>query len=145
MVERAVVKTPGEDGPLNNAGRDDPNDVALKRERQLQATAIAATGGEGEIAPTVKADNGPAMQERTIAGKKVIVRTGSKQRDELSEKYGHESKLPDGTQVNKDGTVFEGVGKPYGTIGSILTDSGWLVGRIIPLEDEQAPSKKKAA
>jgi hypothetical protein len=142
---------PAKDGvtALNNAGREDPNEVARKRERQVQATAMAATGGDGDIAPTVAIDDGPAIKQAVINGEVVTVRGSPARRDELSQKYGAESKLPSGTQVNRDGSVFDGSGDAFGYIGDIKTDKGWLVGRIIPYAQPEAAApvaaKKKAA
>lgn len=148
------TRTPGEeqakDGltALNNAGREDPNKVGRDRERQVRTIAAVSAGGDADLAPPPKIDAAPAIETAIINGKEVRVRRSSTRRDELSLLYGNESKLPDGTQVNKDGSVFEGVGQPFGTIGSIMTDDGWLVGRIIPLANDEpapAPGKKKAA
>lgn len=118
---------------LNNTA-EDPNDVARSRERVIQATAVAATGGEGEIAPPPALDSGPAMRTAKLGGEDVKVRLSPVRRDAHSVKYGPESKLPKGTPVNKDGSVCEGTAQPYGIIGDIETPQGWLINRIIPMD-----------
>lgn len=122
---------------LNNTA-DDPNKVARDRERVIAATAVAATGGEGMIAPPPPLNDGPALRTATIDGKPVQVRLSPVRRDAASVKYGLESKLPKGTPVNEDGTVSEGSKQPYGVIGDIQTDEGLLVNRIIPLDALEA-------
>lgn len=135
---RREPQTPGELTALNNAA-EDPNEVARSRERVLQATAVAATGGEGEIAPGPDIDDGPALRTATVHGEGVRVRIAPSRRDPLSAKYGPESKLAKGTHVNADGTVFEGQGQAYGVIGDYLDpQKGWLINRIIPLDSLDA-------
>jgi hypothetical protein len=128
--------------PVLNNANEDVNEIGRKRERVLAATAMAATGGEGEIAPPPPIDDGPAERVAQFAGKDVRVRISPTRRDPMSAKFGPESKLPKGTQVNKDGTVYEGAeGQPYGVIGDIETPQGWLINRIIPLESLNTDEK----
>lgn len=117
---------------LNNTA-DDPNKVARDRERVISATAVAATGGEGEYAAPPALDDGPALRTATIDGQEVEVSLSPIRRNDHVVRYGSESKLPNGTPVNADGTVCEGTKEPFGIVGNIKTNQGWLVGRIIPL------------
>lgn len=133
---------PGTEVTALNNTNDDPNTIARDRERVTQAVAVAATGGEGSIAPPPPLDDGPAMRKATLGGKETKVRLSPVRRDPLSAQYGQESKLPKGTPVKEDGTVFEGSGQPYGVIGDIETPQGWLINRVIPLDSlttEDAP------
>lgn len=133
--------------PVLQNTEDDPNKIARDRERITQATANLATGGEGEIAPSPDIDDGPAIRTAQVNGQDVRVRISPTRRDPLSAKYGPESRLAKGTQVNEDGSVFEGTGQPYGVIGDYLDPAkGWLINRIIPLASlEQDKQQAQAA
>lgn len=151
------TKMPGEDKgvtELNNAGREDPNEVARKRENLVRGTAAATVGEDVDLAPPVRADAEPAMREATIGGVRVKVHVPSIRKNDGLAKFGPESRLPKGTLVNSEGNPHEGTGEPYGVIGDIeLPDVGRLVSRVIPFEvvDEPekigkpAAAKKKAA
>lgn len=151
-MSKKPVQVPGDEKApliteLNNAN-DDPNKIARDRERHLAGVAMATTGGEGDLAPPPALDAGPAISTRVIDGKRVRVSIPPVNRNPDVLRYGREQQLPAGTPVNKDGTVCAGSDEPYGVIGSVLTDKGWLVGRIIPLADEEpepTSSKRKAA
>jgi hypothetical protein len=122
---------------LNNADMD-VNEVGRQREMQVRAIAMAATGGQGELAPSPAIDTGPALQERTMAGERVVVRVPAIRHNVQVSKYGPESSFPKGTLVRRDGTPCEGNETAYGVIGDIVTNEGILVHRVIPLEDEAA-------
>lgn len=123
---------------LNNSDAD-PNDVARSRERVLQATAIAATGGEGEIAPAPELDTGPAMRTAKLGGENVRVQIPAVRRNPHVVKYGPESRHPNGTPVDEKGNPIEGDAQPWGIVGNIETPQGLLVNRIIPLDSLDEP------
>lgn len=120
---------------LNNAG-DDPNEIARQRERHIRGTAMAATGGDGEIADGPEIGAGNAITTRVIDGRRVRVSIPPVSRNPDVTRYGREQTLPAGTPVTHDGKPCEGAEEPYGVIGSVMTERGWLVGRVVPLADE---------
>lgn len=117
--------------PVLNNTNDDPNAVARTRERVIQATAMAATGGEGEIAPSPEIDAGPALRTAVIDGESVQVRVPPIRHNADVVKFGPESRLPKGTPVRQDGKACEGDEQPYGIVADILTPRGVLVNRVV--------------
>lgn len=159
-----VPKIPGDDDALpasrapvetlNNAGRGTANDAGLEHERRVQGMAMAAAVASGKqpdlaaiaaLGETVEVGATSIKRTRIINGMEVEVEVPIHRRNDHVQRFGVESKLPKGTPVNKDGTLFEGAGEAYGVIGDINLPEGKLVNRIIPLADEvpAKPASKK--
>lgn len=126
---------------LNNTTGTTANDVGSQREDVVRGMAMADAARRGvqpDLAPP--ADIGkpaePASLKRKaiINGHEVEVEVPTVRRNSAVEQFGHESRHARGALVNKDGTLFEGAGEPYGVIGDINTTQGKLVNRIIPLD-----------
>lgn len=133
-----TARTPGEasekDGitALSNTNLD-PNEIARQRERIARTLATVAAGGEPELAPMPAIDAGPAIETREFGGKAHRVHVPSRTENNQVQIYGKEVSLAEGTVVSDAaGTPCEPGKKRYGVVGRILTDDGWLVGRVIP-------------
>lgn len=126
---------------LNNIAGKSANEVGTDRENVVRAMAMADAARRGvapDLAPA--ADIGkpaePASLKRKaiINGVEVEVEVPTVRRNSAVAQFGPESKHARGALVNKDGSLFEGAGEPYGVIGDINTPQGKLVNRIIPLD-----------
>lgn len=129
---------------LNNTTGRTANDVGAEREDVVRAQAMADAARRGEkpdLAPPADigapAPAASTKREAIINGHRVLVDVPVIRKNDAVEKFGHESKLPPGTLVNKDGSAFEASDKTpeaFGVIGHIDTPQGKLVNRIIPFD-----------
>lgn len=130
---------------LNNTTGTTANQVGQQREDVVRSQAMADAAKRGvapDLAPA--ADIGKPAEPVSIKRKAIIngveveVEVPTVRRNSAVETFGSESKHARGALVNKDGTLFEGAGEPYGVIGDINTPQGKLVNRIIPLDAVKA-------
>lgn len=130
---------------LNNITGSTANTVGAQREDVVRAMAVADAARRGEspdLAPPADigrpAEPASVKREAIINGQKVMVDIPVVRKNSVVEQFGHESKLPPGTLVNKDGSAHEGAGEAFGVIGNIDTPQGKLVSRVIPFDAVKA-------